>query len=252
MAARTSLDDIRHKLVELHSSRFARLPVDCGRDRDPGVLEPEGWQDWTSKHTTPDQLRIEAYLGRFDLSDKSILHVGIGNSGFATRFATRARRIVGTSIVPAEVEHGASLGLRNYRTVLHNKYSGRDSAVRGTFDFIVDNNPTGYCCCLSHFAAALHFYAARLAPDGQLLTDRRGLAWTPDSEGRNRRWEFSFADFAAAARCVGLGAYRMSGDIFALAPGRPEAPPGHVRLQALIKSAFERAAGRAARLAGAR
>ena len=65
---------------EIHRIRFAELALDCGDNRDPGVVYNEDIRDWSDKATTPDQIRIESYIDRYDLRQKRILHIGIGDS----------------------------------------------------------------------------------------------------------------------------------------------------------------------------
>ena len=217
----------RTALAALREQRFAELPMRCGAKRQPGIDEVEQWRDWTALPTTADQLRIEDYLAAFDLAGKRILHIGVGNSGLAQRFSPRAKEIFGTTISPAEAAHGAALGLPNYRVAVHNKYSGDDDAVAGRFDFIVDNNPTTFGCCLEHFAAMLDFYASRLAPGGQIVTDRVGLGWTVSAPGANTRWGFSFDDLAQVAALAGLSAHRAGRHTYVLSRGvlrRPSLP----------------------------
>jgi len=131
----------------LRDRRFPDLPLDCGNPGNPGVRYSIDLRDWSAKATTPDQKRIEHYIDRYDLRRKRVLHIGIGNSGLAQRFARRVKEIVGTTIDEPEMAVARSLAIPNYRFVLHNKYSGDDAAVEGTFDFILDNNPTSPCCC---------------------------------------------------------------------------------------------------------
>lgn len=211
-------------LAALWDRRFRELPIDCGRHLNPGIVDVDAWRDWSRFETTPDQLRIEDYLDRFDLRDKSILHIGMGNSGLASRFAKRARRIVGTTVVESELREARVLGLPNYSTVLHNKHSGDDPSISGRFDFIVDNNPTTFCCCLTHLDVMLGFYAARLAPGGQIVTDRVGLGWTTNAPGAIARWGFSFEDLAACAELHGLEAFRIDQNIYVLARQKPPRP----------------------------
>ena len=74
---------------KLHEERFSELPFDCGNDISPGIIYGPDLRDWSAKATTPDQYRIEKFIDRFDLRDKRVLHVGIGNSGLAKRFHRR-------------------------------------------------------------------------------------------------------------------------------------------------------------------
>jgi hypothetical protein len=214
----------RQRLSAMQRERFPELPLDCGNDDEPGIRDTHEWRDWSELGTTGSQLRIEDYLDRLGVVGKSILHIGIGNSGLARRFADQTSNVVGTTIVASEVEKAATLGLRSYTAVLHNKYSGEMDSVPGRFDYVVDNNPNSYCCCLEHLGLMLEFYASKLLPKGQVVTDRMGIAWTFDGPERNSRWQFCFDDLAAVAELAGLRAYRATDDIYVLAR-RPPARP---------------------------
>ena len=233
MTAETRID--REALRALHAARFADLPFECGKALEPGFPETGDWRDWSEIPSTPDQVRIERYIDRFDLGGKSILHIGTGNSRLAARFAERARLIVGTTVVPEEVRRGEALGLANYRVLLHNKYRGRDVLEAEQFDFIVDNNPSSFCCCMSHFARMLEFYADAVGERGQFVTDRVGLAWT--TKGADPRWGFSAEDLAAVARLAGLGTFPVGQQTLVLSRGRPVRPTIASRAQRLFRRA---------------
>lgn len=227
-----------------HAQRFPELPFDCGRSVDPGVRFSEELRDWSDKATTPDQRRMEQYVDRYDLRQKRILHIGIGNSGLAQRFHSRVKEIVGTTIDDPEITVAQSLGLANYGFALHNKFSGENKAIDGPFDFILDNNPTSPCCCIRHLATLFEFYAEKLAPGGQIVTDREGLAWFP--EDSSPRWGFSFDDLAAVAQVAGFSAYRANRNVYVLS----RSPPPKPTLRSLSKHVLRRAAslsGRATR-----
>lgn len=238
----------RDKLSAVCRERFPELLRDCGETAQPGIADIDGFRDWSDLETTSDQLRIEEYLDRAGLERKAILHVGIGNSGFARRFVRRASRVVGITIAPGEAQTAANLGLSNYTAILHNKYSDANGgAVPGQFDLIIDNNLTGYCCCAKHLGNMLEFYASKLSAGGQLITDRRGLAWTTEDPRANSRWRFSFDDLAAVAACAGLNAYRATADIFILAQTPPSPPTLGSRLAYLfrkLRRSLSRFAGR--------
>jgi len=212
----------RDRWRELHERHFPELPFDCGNSTDPGVRYCEDLRDWSDKATTPDQRRIENYIDRFDLRQKRILHIGIGNSGLARRFHRRVREIVGTTVDEPEMQVARSLAVPNYSYVLHNKFSGRDEVVDGTFDFILDNNPTSPCCCVRHLADLFDFYGKKLAPGGQIVTDRQGLAWVPDDT--SARWSFDFDDLAAVGAAAGFSAYRANRRVYVLSRSAPAAP----------------------------
>lgn len=207
---------------ELHRTRFPELPDNCGNRNDPGVIDGEDLRDWSTKATTPDQARIEEYIDRFDLRAKRILHIGIGNSGLARRFHGRVGKIVGTTIDQPEIDVAESLSLPNYEAVLHNKFSGQNNAVVGTFDFIIDNNPTSPCCCMEHFTALFDFYAEKLSPGGQIVTDIEGLQWVPDTS--SPRWSFDFDDLSAVAEIAGFAVSRANRKVYILARTTPERP----------------------------
>lgn len=208
-------------IEELRAARFSDLPAHCMSASEPGVDEVDEWRDWTALETTPDQMRIEAYLRFSRLSGRSVLHVGVGNSSLAARLSHRTRRIVGTTISSNEVAYAASLNLPNYRVELHNKYSGKPLTAGDTFDYIVDNNPTTFCCCLHHMMVMMDFYVRVLAPDGQILTDRDGLGWVVSTAGANPRWRFSFDDLAFVAGKVGLQTFAIDESLISLARQRP-------------------------------
>lgn len=220
---------------ELHRDRFPELQLDCGNTVDPGIIYSEDLRDWSDKATTPDQFRIEKYIDRFDLRDKRILHIGIGNSGLAKRFRGRVGAIVGTTIDEPEIAVARALDLPGYTAVLHNKYSSRADIVPGTFDFIIDNNPTSPCCCVRHLAQLFGFYREKLSENGQLVTDALGLGWIPDDS--NARWSFDFEDLAAVASLSGFTAYRMTRSVYVLSRTQPQLP----ELQSIMRYQLRRA-----------
>jgi hypothetical protein len=207
---------------KLHELRFPELPFDCGNSSDPGIIHGPDLRDWSAKSTTSDQYRIEKYIDRFDLRDRRVLHIGIGNSGLARRFHGHVKEIVGTTIDKPEIEVAQTLGYPNYSAVLHNKYSGGSASLAGKFDLILDNNLTSPCCCFAHLAALFSFYEDRLARGGQIVTDREGLAWVPPES--NRRWSFDFDDLAAVASAAGLAAFRVNRSVYVLSRAAPPTP----------------------------
>jgi hypothetical protein len=208
---------------ELHRSRFAELPLDCGNSRSPGVIYSRELRDWSDKATTSDQARMERYIDRYHLRGARILHVGIGNSGLAKRFHTRIGEIVGTTIDEPEMQVARALPLPNYTFVMHNKYSGRNGVVDGKFDFILDNNPTSPCCCIRHLAVLFEFYAEKLASGGQIVTDRQGLEWVP--QANQPRWGFDLDDLTAVSAVAGFSVFPMTNSVYVLARSAPP-PPG--------------------------
>jgi hypothetical protein len=207
---------------ELHEQRFPDLPFDCGNDSDPGIIYGPDLRDWSAKATTPDQYRIERYIDRFDLRNKRLLHIGVGNSGLAKRFHGRVKEIVGTTIDEPEINVARVLGYPNYSVVVHNKYSGDTASVAGTFDVILDNNLTSPCCCVRHLAALFGFFESRLSDGGSVVTDQLGLGWVPAES--NRRWSFDFDDLAAVASVAGFTTFRVNRHVYVLSRSAPLGP----------------------------
>jgi hypothetical protein len=230
---------------ELQQRRFPELPFDCGNSNDPGIVDSPDFRDWTGKKTTADQRRIERYVDRYDLGDKRLLHIGIGNSDLAKRLHRRAREIVGTTVDQREIDLARSLSLPNYTVVEDNKYSAHHEAVTGRFHFIIDNNPTSACCCFTHLAQLFGFFDAKLAGGGQIVTDREGLGWTVG--GVNPRWSFDLEDLAAVAALAGFSARRANRNTYILFREAPEAP----HLASLLRHTLRRSGALAAALPAA-
>lgn len=207
--------DISSSLGSLWTTRFSTVPVDCGNDL-PGVQEVEEWREWGDRETTPDQERIEDFIDQLDLSDLTILHVGIGNSKLAVRFSDRVKGIVGIAISPDEVRRGVELDLPNYTPILHNKYLERSPREFGHFDIIIDNNPTAFACCRRHLGYMMSNFAAHIRPNGVILTDREGLGWVVNAPDSNPRWGFDFDDWSALGEVFGLKARRLTDSVYAL------------------------------------
>jgi hypothetical protein len=220
----TSLLETTPAWLELASRRFPELPGDCGNSVDPGIIDTADFRDWSRAGTTPDQLRIERYVDRYDLRTSRILQIGIGASGLASRFHRRVRQIVGTTIDNPEIRRAAELRVPNYDAVLRNKYAAPVRLQEERFDFIIDNNPTSSCCCMKHLARLFSFYDANLSRDGQVVTDRIGLGWVPQVPAGNPRWRFDFDDIAAVGRTVGLEAFRINRFVYVLSRSPPRRP----------------------------
>jgi hypothetical protein len=236
------------RLAQLAADRFAGLPPSCGNAIDPGIVFAPDWRDWSGRDTSVDQARIEAWLDRFPLAGKRILHVGIGNSSLAREFAPRAREVVGISLDPPELARARELDLANYRAVARNKYADLGADIEGPFDFIVDNNITSACCCLSHLLALLQTYGERLAPGGQILTDREGLGWIPHAPGLNPRWRFSTEDLAAIGELAGLATEPIGQHLVVLSRGARSRPTPASRAASPLRRAREGLSRRFTRL----
>ena len=107
-----------------HATRTAATaPTFCGHHEQPGVTRIREALDWTHQETTRDQAHIEAVLETRAILGTSLLHVGVGNSQLAQRFASRARHIDGLTVHPHEKTYADALGLSTYTVYVLNKYS---------------------------------------------------------------------------------------------------------------------------------
>ena len=76
----------------------------------------------------------------------------------------RCAAIDGITLSEAERDHGESLAIAGYHIRLMNKYGPDLETLDGGYDFIIDNNPASFCCCMFHLESMLERYAALLAP----------------------------------------------------------------------------------------
>src|SRR5437660_10807163 len=142
---------------------YATTTACCGNREQPGVTRISEALDWTHQETTRDQTCIEAVLDTLAVTGTSLLHVGVGNSKLAQRFASRARRIDGLTVHQNEKTHAEALGLPNYTVYVLNKYSPEFvSVIANTYDFIIDNNLASFACCKYHFSVMCENYLRAL------------------------------------------------------------------------------------------
>lgn len=199
--------------VGAHRSSYESCPDVCDHLDNPGVaLDALDSIDFSRRETTKDQARIEAELERMDLAGKIILHVGVGNSKLAERFASRVKLIDGLTIAPPEKARADSLGLPNYRVRLGNKYS-RSLRLENRYDFIIDNNLAGFVCCKYHFYLMWNTYLDALRPDGKILTHQRGMDWT----FADPRWRLGYDDLVALEAKLPVRVSRLGEKVYATA-----------------------------------
>jgi hypothetical protein len=188
------------------------VPRRCAGD-GPGVGHGnDNVMNLSAKATTEDQGRIEAALDELLQAGDRVLHVGVGNSSLARRFAPRAGHILGLTLSPAEKSHGDALAIPGYAIRLANKYSADLDAVQGPFRYLIDNNPASFGCCLEHFQDMLANYARLLTPGGRMLTDREGMYWCY----ANGPMRLRFEHLEAIARVYPFHAERIDEHVFAL------------------------------------
>jgi len=137
---------------------------------------------WEDRTVTTDELDIIKFLdNNKDIKFKSVLHVGIGNSYFAKKFASRFN-ITGISISQKEITKGKAMNLKNYQAYLIDKYSTqfKDFLDKNTFDLIIDTNLKSYACCQETFEFMINNIFQSINPNGMLITSINGMRWFKD------------------------------------------------------------------------
>ncbi|MGH9277995.1 MAG: hypothetical protein ACRD12_07800 [Acidimicrobiales bacterium] len=195
--------------------RYAACPEVCRRLDNPGLaIDMPIWVDHTRDETTVDQARIEHALEGLGAVDRNLLHVGVGNSGFALRFAPVAHVVDGLTVSPAEKDLADSLGIANYTVYLLSKYSRElVLTLQHRYDFVVDNNLASFACCTFHFFRMLDSYVWCLRPGGRILTDQRGMDFTVEDDPR---WRLTFDDLVGLGELFPLSAERITDTVYAL------------------------------------
>lgn len=186
----------------------------CGNLEQPWVTLNSAAVDWTQQETTRDQTHIEAVLDTMAVTGASILHVGVGNSRFAQRFASRARRIDGLTVHRNEKAHADALGIPNYTVYMLNKYSPEFvSVITNTYDFIIDNNLASFACCKYHFAVMCEHYLRALTPHGQILTCQIGM----DAYHGPFGWVMTYADLVSLESKYPVHVSQMTDVVYTIA-----------------------------------
>jgi len=194
-------------------SRYDSCPEICGQLEHPGLATNMPiWIDHTQEATTVDQAGIEDALDGMDLQDRCILHVGVGNSRFAQRFAGRVRLVDGLTVSHREKELADSLRIPNYTVYFLSKYSREFlTTIENRYDFIVDNNLASFACCKYHFFRMFDNYLWCLRPGGRILTDQRGMDWTVDNDPR---WQLTFSDLVALERRFPVAVAKVTDTVY--------------------------------------
>lgn len=187
----------------------------CGAIDEPGAaLADAALVDFSRMPVcTPDQQRIEDVLRRRDLSDKDLLHVGMGNSHLAARMASLCRRIDGITVAEPERQVARAMAIANYVPHKANKYAVSLPAIlQRHFDVIIDNNLASFACCGFHLMTMFSSYRLMLRPGGCILTDRQGMAWTASDD----RWRLSEDDLSMLAGAFGFAVTVVTDSVFEL------------------------------------
>jgi hypothetical protein len=215
---------IDSEFLRVYTRSFDNMLLRCSNDETPGVSDNRDmYKDYSAKETTPGQLGIEEVLLNFLNKDSKVLHVGVGNSKLAVRFAPLVAEIIGMTISPSELQHGLGLGISNYQVLLWNKYREWESGAT-KFDAIIDNNPGTFACCFHHMTQMFAWYAAALDEDGAIFTEAIGLEHTLHES----QLSLNYRALAELGRYFGLRAVDIDGNVYALAKN-----PNSRQMQAL-------------------
>jgi hypothetical protein len=148
------------------------------------------------------------------VTDASILHVGVGNSKFAQRFASRARRIDGLTVHLNEKSRADALGLPNYTVYVLNKHSPEFATViTNTYDFIIDNNLASFACCKYHFSVMFENYLQALTSRGQILTCQIGMDVYHGAFG----WVMTYAELVGLENKFPVHVSKVTDVVYAIA-----------------------------------
>jgi hypothetical protein len=191
---------------------YATYKEYCGNEQ-PGVASNDEAIDWTQQETTPDQVRIEAVLDTMALTGAQLLHVGVGNSKLAQRFASRVRGIDGLTVHQNEKIYAEALAIADYTVYVLNKYS-RDviSVLSHSYDFIIDNNLASFACCKKHLFVMLGNYLTVLRSQGRILTCQIGMDAYHDDFGCT----MSYADLVSLERQFPVLVSKLSDVVYVL------------------------------------
>jgi len=195
-------------------SPFDRLLQNCGKEHDPGIDSTPEWQVWTNRPTTPDQLAIEEQLEHLITASSCVLHVGVGNSSLGRRFAPRVAAVVGTTLHDEERILSENEGIENYAVVRANKYSEDMDRIAGQFNFVLDNNPATFACCVFHFCRMMIAYLDLLRSEGVFLTAQPGWGWVV--RGNDPNWSFGWNEWALLGEILRMPVSRVTNSVYSM------------------------------------
>jgi hypothetical protein len=191
---------------------YATYKKYCGSEQ-PGVASNDEAIDWTQQQTTPDQVRIEAVLDTMALTGTQLLHVGVGNSKLAQRFASRLSGVDGLTLHHNEKINADALAIANYTVYILNKYSREVvSVLSNTYDFIIDNNLASFACCKKHFFIMVENYLSLLRSQGRILTCQIGMDAYHDDFGCT----IAYADLVSLERQFPVLVSKLTDVVYAL------------------------------------
>ena len=134
---------------------------------------------WEDRKTTSDEIDVINFIKEnFNLKNKYLLHLGIGNSEIVTNFR-ETKKIVGVTISSRELQKAQNLNINNCELYLCDKYSTNfyELVKNIKFDFIIDTNLKSYSCCHKSFDFFMNNLANILNTNGIILTSKKGMNW---------------------------------------------------------------------------
>lgn len=135
-------------------------------------------EDWSEHPPSQDEQRIIEHIKKREpFRDKTLLHIGIGNSTLAKEIRT-FKKIVGITVIQAEIEKANSLKLENYETYICNKHTIQFLDFQEKFDMIVDNGLLTFTDCEICSYNLFHSFLSLLSQDGEILTDSFGMLFS--------------------------------------------------------------------------
>ena len=137
---------------------------------------------WEDREVTTDELEIIKFLeNNNDFKFKTVLHIGIGNSYFAKKFAD-TNKIIGVTISQKEIQKARTMDLKNYQFFLLDKYSinFKEFLNKNKFDLIIDTNLKSYSCCQASFEFMINNILKSININGMLITSINGMKWFKD------------------------------------------------------------------------
>jgi peptidoglycan/xylan/chitin deacetylase (PgdA/CDA1 family) len=197
----------------LRRGRFATARQHCTVDDNPGILPDPEWRIWVAREPTHDQRNIERELHRFFGPDKSLFHVGVGNSELARNNHRYFRKITGITLDIEEQNFAEAFSIPNYKVFVQNKYSRSLANCDYKFDVIVENSPGCFTCCLFHFCRLMVTYREMLREGGVLLSAEPGLSWSVEDDPT---WWLSWKDWSNLAAALNLKAQRLSDLVYCM------------------------------------
>ena len=195
--------------------RFDQAREVCAKLDHPGLAtDMPIWVDHTRDETTVDQARIEDVLEGMELAGRAILHVGVGNSGLAKRFAPLVELIDGLTVSEPEKAFADALEIPNYTVYVLNKYSREFLLhIDNRYDYVVDNNLASFACCKYHFFRMLDNYLWCMKPGARILTDQRGMDWTVEDDPN---WRLSYDDLVGLEELLPVTAGALTDTVYEL------------------------------------